>query len=274
MLRKSAILKNSSYVIPIIFIILLLNGLQAEQNSQKEEDLYKKAELVLIKGGEFIMGVDRSKKSKSGKKTYIDDYAHKVYVDSFYLDKYEVTNYQYYVYCLKTGAKLPELWGMKEFFCGLDFPNHPVIGVPHHEAKKFAEWRGMRLPTEAEWEYAARGGLVGKKYPLGDEQDKKQANFGRNYRGTMAVGSFPPNGYDLYDMSGNVVEWVADNYAKDYYLKSPYKNPKGPEVGRFRVIRGGGWFSGPYCCNVYNRNGLKQNWVDFNVGFRCVKDVK
>jgi formylglycine-generating enzyme required for sulfatase activity len=175
---------------------------------------------------------------------------------------------------MKTGAKLPDLWGMRVYRCGLDFPNHPVVGISHYAAKEYAQWRGMRLPTEAEWEYAARGGLAGMKYPLGEKQERKDANFARRYISTSPVGSFKPNGYGLYDMSGNVLEWVADWYDKDYYKISRYKNPKGPELGLFKSIRGGGWFSGPMCSRVYDRNGLKSSWVDFNVGFRCARDLR
>jgi len=163
---------------------------------------------------------------------------------------------------------------MNEFHCGLDFPNHPVVGVSHYDARKYAEWRGMRLPTEAEWEVAGRGGLVGKKFPNGDELDKKKINYGDNFHGTTAVGSFPANEYGLFDMSGNVREWVSDWYQTDYYLNSPYKNPQGPEIGRFKVIRGGSWLAGPGCVSVCRRNALSSNWVDIAVGFRCVKETK
>jgi iron(II)-dependent oxidoreductase len=190
------------------------------------------------------------------------------------MDKYEVTNAQYYRFCKATGTKLPELWGMREFHCGLQFPDHPVVGVPYANAKKYAQWRGMRLPTEAEWEYAGRGGLKDKKYPNGDELKPELANYAPLSKGTRMVGSYPPNGFGLYDMVGNVAEWVSDYFAKDYYTHSPYKNPKGPEYGKQRVIRGGGWHTGPFCSRVYYRNGLVPGWVDFNVGFRCVKTAK
>ena len=91
--------------------------------------------------------------------------------------------------------------------------------------------------------------------------------------GTVEVGSFPKNGYGLYDMAGNVFEWVADRYGVDYYRSSPYSNPKGPDTGRFRVIRGGSWHSGTYCNRVCYRNALPSNWIDMAVGFRCAKDA-
>jgi iron(II)-dependent oxidoreductase len=223
-------------------------------------------ETILIPGGEFMMG-DDSKGDHSP--------AHRVYVDAFYIDAYEVTNAQYQVFCEDTGRDLPEFWGIEEFHCGEEFPDHPVIGVTWVDAKAYAEWRDMRLPTEAEWECAARGGLVGKAYPNGDDIDLETANYYKKgfVQGTVPVGSYPPNGYGLYDMAGNANEWVADRYAEDYYGRSPYENPKGPEKSRFRVLRGGGWHTGPGCTRVFYRGVLPAYWVDYNTGFRCAKDA-
>lgn len=270
--------KKSILSLIVMFFILGFVVLFSEVNSQNDpgpgEISIKKSDLVLISGGEFIMGLQRKKEELKDKETYIDDHAHKVYVDSFYMDKYEVTNAQYYQFCKETGRKPPEFWGMNEFHSGLDFPDHPVVGVSYMDAKAYAEWKGMRLPTEAEWEYAARGGLMGKRFPNGDDLDPKLANFASQSKGTVIVGSYPANKFGLHDMAGNVGEWVADYYGRDYYLKSPYKNPKGPEIGKHRVIRGGGWHSGKFCNRVYYRNSLGAGWRDFNIGFRCVKDAK
>jgi formylglycine-generating enzyme required for sulfatase activity len=221
-------------------------------------------EMVLVPGGEFEMG-------KKGD----DDHspAHTIHIDAFYIDKYEVTNAQYAEFCEATERNLPEFWGMKDFRSGPDFPNHPVTGVSWYDAEAYAEWTGKRLPTEAEWEYAARGGLAGEDYPCGDRIDATLANFSRSEKGgSVPVASYPANGFGLHDMVGNVSEWVADYYSGDYYKKSPDKNPTGPKEGKFRVFRGGGWHTGPGCSKVFYRNGLPPNWVDFNVGFRCAKD--
>jgi formylglycine-generating enzyme required for sulfatase activity len=150
----------------------------------------------------------------------------------------------------------------------------PVILITWADAQAYAEWRGSRLPTEAEWEYAARGGLIEKKFPSGDYLDSTMANYYPTRGHTLPVGSFAPNGYGLYDMAGNVVEWVSDFYSKDYYLESPSENPAGPLYGKQRVIRGGGWRSGKSCNSVHFRQCLRPYWVDFNVGFRCAKDLK
>lgn len=238
----------------------------SQSNEEPQKAGQTQAELVLIPGGEFVMGKDDEGDCSP---------AHKVFVDSFYMDKYEVTNAEYFEFCQETERKLPEFWGMKEFRSGPNFPNYPAVGISWSDAKAYAEWTGKRLPTEAEWEYAARGGLVGKKYPNDDEVDSTKANYTQaKLGGTVAVGSYPPNGYGLYDMAGNVFEWVADFYDADYYETSPRESPKGPEKGKLKVIRGGSWHSGPYCNRVYYRNGLPAQWVDFAVGFRCVKDLR
>jgi formylglycine-generating enzyme required for sulfatase activity len=233
------------------------------------------AEMALIPAGEFVMGRDVEEGETADHSP-----AHRVRIDAFYLDRHEVTNAEYLEYCEQTDARLPEFWGMEEMCSGPDFPDHPVVGVSWGEAGDYAKWAGKRLPTEAEWEYAARGGLVGANYPFGDELEPTAANYWlwaelrSTGNGLMPVGSYPATGYGLHDMAGNVVEWVADAYAEDYYEHSPAENPPGPERGRFRVIRGGGWHSGPGCIRVHYRNALPSNWRDFNVGFRCAKDVE
>jgi formylglycine-generating enzyme required for sulfatase activity len=140
------------------------------------------------------------------------------------------------------------------------------------DAVAFAKWSGKRLPTEAEWEFAARGGLIRKNYPNGDEMDSTLANYYGTYGHVLEAGSFPANAYGLHDMAGNVVEWVNDFYDKDYYLESPVENPRGPLYGKRRVIRGGGWRSGKGCNSCWFRQSLRPYWVDMNVGFRCASD--
>jgi iron(II)-dependent oxidoreductase len=223
--------------------------------------------MVLVPAGDFIMG-----KNSSAPTDWQPE--HKVKIDAFYMDKYEVTNKQYYDYCKATKAPLPSFWGMAEFKSGMDYPDYPVVGISYFEADKYARWAGKRLPTEAEWEYAARGGLINKNYPWGDEIDSTKVNYGRKYKGILKVGSFKPNGFGLFDIVGNVWEWTSDNYSDNYYSASPDQNPKGPVNGRFKVIRGGSWHSGAMCIQSYYRNGLSPSWIDFGVGFRCVKSLK
>jgi formylglycine-generating enzyme required for sulfatase activity len=232
-------------------------------------------EMVLIPGGEFIMGKDEANDPDA-------DYspAHTVRVDPFHIDRYEVTNAQYLKYCEQTGARLPEFWGMEEFRSGPDFPDHPVVGISWTEARNYAGWEGKRLPTEAEWEFAARGGLADADYPNGELIEETDANYWSwpEMRSTgdrlMPAGSYQANGYGLHDMAGNAAEWVADFYDADYYERSQVENPSGPERSEFKAFRGGGWHSGPGCVRVFYRNALPGNWRDFNVGFRCARDAE
>jgi iron(II)-dependent oxidoreductase len=245
---------------PILILTLTLSNYLSAQVIAPEK-------MVLIPQGVFNMGKNSSNPS---------DWApeHKVSIDSFYLDMYEVTNQQYYDFCKSTNQALPEFWGIKQFKSGLDFPDFPVVGVNYFDADKYAKWAGKRLPTEAEWEFASRGGLIDQNFPFGDVIDSLKANYGNKKRGVLKTGSYPPNNYGLYDMAGNVWEWVSDNYGHDYYSFSPSENPKGPENGRFKVIRGGSFHSGGMCNQNYYRNGLSPSWVDFAVGFRCAKSLK
>ncbi len=227
---------------------------------------FQPTEELTITGGEFQMGM-------------VDGQAgleqHQVQVNSFYMEKFEVTNAQYQAFCEATDRKLPIFWGIERFRSGSDYPDFPVVGISNGDAQAYAEWCGRRLPTEAEWEYAARGGLPGKMYDTGDELDDSEANTkSAKLDGPVAVGSFRPNAYGLCDMVGNVREWVSDRYSPEYFRDCPVDNPTGPETGRNRVVKGGGWFSGKGCNRVHVRNGLPGSWGDFNVGFRCVRDLK
>jgi formylglycine-generating enzyme len=246
---------------PTLFILsfLVAISLFAQNDAPKN--------MVLIPKGEFNMG-----KNTPNPTDWQPE--HKVTIDSFYLDKYEVTNQQYYEFCQATKHALPEFWGMKEFKCSLDFPDHPIVCVSFFDAVSFAKWVGKRLPTEAEWEYACRGGLTDKNFHTGDQLDSTKANFAKKYKGTLKIGTFAPNNFGIYDMPGNVWEWTSDNYSDDYYLTSESNNPQGPKTGRFKVIRGGSWHSGAMCVQNYFRNGLSPSWVDFGVGFRCAKNIK
>jgi len=225
--------------------------------------------MVYVPSGEFIMGKD-SKDSA--------DYspAHKVKIKAFYMDIHEVTNSEYLKFCKVTERRMPEFWGIDKFKSGEKYPDYPVIGVSYSDAKAYAEWAGKRLPTEAEWEYAARGGLVGETFPTGAEIEDYPEELwdGDKTRRLFPVMKRKPNDFGLYDMAGSVREWVQDYYNYNYYMSSSTDNPTGPEDGKFRVIRGGGWKSGKMCKTVYGRNALSASWGDICVGFRCAKDVK
>ncbi len=220
--------------------------------------------MVFIPQGTFMLGHGEDAGPDYGP-------AVQVHSSAFWMDEHEVTNQQYLEFCRATGHKLPEFWGMEEFCSGEGFPDHPVIGINVYDATKYAEWAGKRLPTEVEWEYAARGGLKGMVFPDGNELLAEQACI-KGSQGPMKVGSYQPNEWGLYDMAGNVWEWTADRYVEDY--KDLLSKKRKKKETRFQVIRGGSWHSGSSCCRVYFRNALPPNWVDFAVGFRCVKDFK
>ena len=225
----------------------------------------KKEEMALILAGEFQMG---SNDGDSDEKP-----VHTVYLDAFYIDKYEVTNAQYKKFIDATEYKAPYYWNDSRF----NAPNNPVVGVTWYDAKAYADWAGKRLPTEAEWEKSARGGLVGKKYPWGDTLTHDDANYsgtgGKDiWTYTSPVGSFKPNGYGLYDMVGNVWEWCADWYDANYYAISPKSNPTGPSSGSWAVLRGGSWSDyGHYLRVAYRYFSYAPTNDNYDVGFRCVQ---
>ena len=224
--------------------------------------------MVLIPAGEFQMGSDDGEDDEKP--------VHTVHVDAFYMDIYEVTNAQHVKFCDLTGRGVQGHWGAGHPGYGL--PNQPAMGLAWQTAMEYCEWAGKRLPTEAEWERAARGGLEGKKYPWGDEPpDETKTNFDDHVGHPTPVGSYPPNGYGLHDMAGNVEEWCYDWYRPDYYQNSPKRNPQGPDSGFHgrRVLRGGAWNWWPSSIGCANRKGEnpKPRGNRYNYGFRCAKSV-
>jgi formylglycine-generating enzyme required for sulfatase activity len=223
-------------------------------------------DMVWIPGGTFRMGSNEYDDEKP---------VHTLTVSGFWISKYEITVGQYKKFVRATGHRALPDWVSK--FSPTD--NHPVVGVSWNNAVAYCKWAGMRLPTEAEWEYAARGGLKGKKYPWGDRISHDNANYDEpgvrdRWKYTAPVGSFSPNGYGLHDMVGNVWEWCADWYDSGYYVKSPENNPTGPVKGTYRVLRGGSWGGNPSylrCANRYYYTPTFRYFDYLGFGFRCVR---
>jgi len=258
--------------------------------------------MIYIPGGEFVMG--------TGEGFAFEGPPHQVSVDGFYLDETEVTNREFQEFVKATGYETESErignsgvfdpargeWALVEG-AGWRHPegpgssiegrlDHPVVQVSWNDAQAYAEWAGKRLPTEAEWEYAARGGLADAVYPWGAElapQGAHHANIwqGRfplrdhvedGFSGVAPVKQFPANGYGLYDMAGNVWEWTADWYAPDYYRRSPRENPPGPSDGEEKVHRGGSWMCSVNYCQGYRIAARQKTAPDTalnNLGFRC-----
>ena len=253
--------------------------------------------MALIPAGAFQMGgdadaaVEECKKLDPGSSCdrawFADEEPiHTVTLKDFYIDVYEVTNARYQE-CVQSGAcsapSESKSATRDSYYSSSQFADYPVIYVSWDDAKAYCEWRGARLPTEAEWEKAARGGLEGKLYPWGDGFDGSRVNFcdkncpyswanksfDDGYADTAPVGTYPSNGYGLYDMAGNVWEWTADWYAEEYYASSPAENPTGPASGQYRALRGGSWYYVGYNVRASYRYGYSPSNQYNDTGFRC-----
>ena len=246
--------------------------------------------MVLIPAGQFQMGSNDDEASND------EQPVHTVHLDAFYMDAYEVTNAQF-----KAFVDANPQWQKDEIedrfhngnyllhWTGNNYPsgkaNHPVTYVSWYAAMAYAQWAGKRLPTEAEWEYAARGGLSGLKYPSGNTLSTREANYRRHVGDTTTVGQYAANGYGLYDTAGNVWEWCLDEYDADFYRNSRNPISGAPTIlsilGNFtsiptnssRVLRGGGWdFSVPDL-RVALRNRSTPTFAGLSLGFRCARAV-
>ena len=225
--------------------------------------------MVEIPAGEFLMGFDGTQALEDERPL------HRVWLDTFSIDQYEVTTAQYAAFLANTNRPAPWQWTL------VDLSQHgdrPVIGADWSDAAAYCRWRGKRLPTEAEWEKAARG-TDGRLYPWGNQLPTKDfANFALGARFSysqmlMSVQSYEPgkSPYGLYQMAGNVYEWVQDWYAANYYETSPDRNPPGPDQGQFKVLRGGSWSDLPKYLLTYGRFKLPPETRNSYTGFRCAK---
>lgn len=250
-------------------------------------------QVARIPAGEFLMGADDGEEDERP--------AHRVFLDEFCIGVYPVTNDQYAAFVSDTKYRLPAVRQLprivasdqEQTFRELaapyvwragDPPNdrgtHPVTLVTAEDAQAYCQWLALkthlpvRLPTEAEWERAARGGTDGAKYPWGDELDPLRANYlsdanSKQLRGTLPVGSFQPNSYNLFDAIGNVWEWVSDWYQHDIYGERVRHNPAGPPNGMLRVLRGGAWVvHDPHMLRTAYRHKVPPDTYAYSIGFR------
>lgn len=286
----------------IILTLLVVSGTVPAATTHAEESLIP-AEMVYVGHGPSVMGADKDAPAESDKKTTAYDRrmntpwsadalndegpAHMVFLDSYLMDKYEVSNKHYGDFIRAKGHPAPAYWDDPR----LNKPEQPVVGVNWEDAKAYCEYRGKRLPTEAEWEKAARGPKA-YLYPWGSEFDPAKANYGKNHAATTAVDSYPEgvSYYGVYNMAGNVFEWVSDWYDPRYYGRlETMVNPTGPgkaiwmggtgtyvdrlTVGEKRVIRGGSWIAPEGTLRTTHRfwNHPRNNSYGVGLGFRCAK---
>ena len=280
------------------------------------------AGMIKLDGGRFLMGTE----SKEGFPADGEGPVREVILDPFYMDKYPVTNRQFGEFVQRTGYKTEaerfdwsfvfhthvprELvadtvrgvtwWCKVRGACwrhpeGPDSsvdsrPEHPATHVSWNDAIEYCRWAGKRLPTEAEWEYGARGGLEQKAYPWGDELTPGgrhlcniwQGEFPEvdtaedGYAAPAPVDAFPPNGYGVYTITGNAWEWCSDWFDPAYHVTATRKNPVGPPAGAAKVMKGGSYLCHKSYCNRYRVAARTANTPDSsttNISFRCVRDV-
>lgn len=252
-------------------------------------------ELTLIPAGEFLMGSEDAEDDERP--------VHRVHVGDFYLGVQPVTHAEYARFVRDTGHRAPAIYELPlvvkagggererafrqtggpyvwDHGHPADRSDHPVTLVRYDDASAYCAWlsaitgRAYRLPTEAEWEKAARGGTESKRYPWGDRLDRNMANFlvdpaQRATQGTTPCRTYPPNPYGLFDMAGNVWEWVNDWYDPRYYSADPSRNPTGPSSGQLRLIRGGSWLVADVrMLSCSHRHKVPPDTYSYAIGFR------
>jgi formylglycine-generating enzyme len=278
-------------------------------------NLLAQPDMILVEGGSFMMGRNDATDKIKGAEFSNELPRHEVKLKSFFIGKYEVSVKEYKEYIKATGKKMPsqpdsawfaehpdtklfyplsktQWWGWKD-----DFPMH---NITWYDAIDFCNWlsekeglkkvytyvgkydvnwdlsaNGYRLPTEAEWEYAARGGKLSKGYKYSGSNNVDEVAWYENttkYKGPAKIGTKKPNELGIYDMSGNVWEWCNDYFNSNYYTKSPKENPPGPGANVQRVLRGGSWHYRADYARIANRDGPEAGFTNFNYGFRLAKN--
>lgn len=222
-------------------------------------------EMIIVRASEFAMGCDTGPDSERP--------VHRVFVDEFAIGRFAVSNRLYQFFIEDAGHQTPAGWNDSRF----NHPDQPVTSVSWFDATAYCEWlsertgRLYRLPTEAEWERAGRGGLEAKLYTWGDEAPQLQPNYSELWlNGPERVGQRPPNRFGLHDISENVHEWCSDWYDEHYYLGSPSNNPQGPTAGTRRASRGGSWRHQIKITRVAARSSIPPGFKYSDYGFRVV----
>jgi formylglycine-generating enzyme required for sulfatase activity len=250
-------------------------------------------DLARIPAGDFLMGSSEMADERP---------VHRVHLSEFFISRFEVSHDEYARFVRATDYRSPSIRDVPivaaheaPMFRNLAMPyewrrgeppagrgSHPVVLIGYDDAAAYCRWlsaelkRTFRLPTEAEWERAARGGIDGKRYPWGDEIDSTCANYlgdpaSKPQRGTRPAGTYAPNGFGLCDMAGNVWEWVSDWYSDDYYASSEASDPRGPDSGAMRVVRGGSWVNADVrALRCACRHPVPPDTYAYSIGFRVV----
>ncbi len=242
-------------VIKVLSFLFLITACRSQPAAS-----IRRESMVVVPAGWFLMGQNEGPRSNQPQR--------EVYLDSFVIDKTEVTNEEFAGFLEETGnqkaVEEPETQA-----------NAPVVGVLWREADAYCHWAGKRLPTEAEWEKAARG-TDGRRYPWGNEWEPDHANVKESgFGGVQPVGSYPAGAspYGVLDMAGNAAEWVADFFDFTYYRYAPDHNPMGPDKIMDHVLRGGSWASPKTLAQTYFRDSSHSTRPNMRVGFRCARSV-
>ena len=224
--------------------------------------------MIEIPSGWFLMGSDAGQD--------VERPVHRVWVDAFAMAATQVTNGDYEHFLQATGRATPPFWNDPNF----DHPRQPVVAVSWFDAVAYCEWLSSitgstyRLPTEAEWERAARGGVDRKLFPWGDDPPQPRHRYGDRWKnGPEPVGESEPNAYGLYEMCENVHEWCSDWFAPDYYSVSPDRNPHGPDKGERKASRGGSWRHHIKISRCSTRSSIPPEFQYADYGFRVVRDL-
>ena len=291
--RFIAVTLSISVVLLITLFVTMSSRLSSTSDPKVSESEVPKPEvpkMVLIPAGEFQRGSDDTEADED------EQPVRPIYLDTFYIDRYEVTNAEYKQFVdanpLWQKDRIPSEYHNGDYLKhweGNNYPkskeNHPVVYISWYAAMAYAEWAGKRLPTEAEWEKAARGGLVEKAYPWGNSIDPSKANYSAEIEDTTPVGNYPANAYGLYDMVGNAWEWCLDRYETDFYDHSLLRNPIAGEslteitetflaIHSTRVLRGGYWNNPPVFVRVADRYKQYPGFTHRGSGFRCVMGTR